>query len=254
MKLKNSGVGDRVDGERKLGESSLGVREYSSERQDDGRSCSARASEPRSRIRTDMDRIGGRLFKYRSYTAIPLFVVWLCVFWKEYEADAVIWTVGPLLVLCGSALRLWAVRHIGRSARTRGAKAKKLVTTGPYVVMRNPLYFGNMVIGFGACILSELMWMIPVFLVLFGFQYACIIAWEQSLLRKKFGPAYDEYISRVPAFFPGLSSIRYAFTRPALSIRASLHRERDTLVGIAFMLLAFLAKELADGTLIHTGV
>jgi hypothetical protein len=117
--------------------------------------------------------------------------------------------------------------------------------------MRNPLYFGNMMIGLGACILSELFWTIPIFVILFGFQYACIITWEQNLLRETFGRAYAEYVSRVPAFFPGLKSIRNGLTRPPLSIREALHREQDTLVGIVVMLLAFLARELADGTLIH---
>lgn len=200
-----------------------------------------------------MKRIGAWLFKYRSYTAIPLFLVMVFVFWKEYEANAVIWPVGTMLVLCGVAFRLWSVRHIGRSARTRSAKAKRLVTTGPYALTRNPLYLGNMMIGLGACVLSELLWMIPILIVLFAFQYACIIAWEQDLLRQKFGVAYDEYKSRVPAFFPQLSNLKLAVTRPIYSVREALHREKDSLIGVAIMFVVFLAKELVSASLIHPG-
>jgi len=198
-----------------------------------------------------MTRMGSWLFKYRSYTAIPLFIVLGCVFWKEYEVDIVIWPLGCFLVLAGSALRWWAVHYIGKCARTRGAKAKRLVSTGPYALMRNPLYFGNMLIGLGACVLSELLWMIPVFIVLFAIQYMCIIAWEQELLRQAFGRAYDDYVSRVPPFLPQLGNIKCALAaRPTLDTRQVARRERDTLIGLAMMLMVFLAKELADGTLI----
>ena len=200
-----------------------------------------------------MKRIGAWLFKYRSYTGVPVFVVLACVFWKQYDVDAVIWSVGTPLVLCGSAFRFWAVRHIGRSARTRNAKAKRLVTTGPYGLMRNPLYFGNMLIGLGACVLSELLWMIPIFLALFAFQYICIIAWEQDLLRQAFGSAYDEYARRVPAFLPNLSNLTLALTRPAVSVWEALHRERDSLITVAVLFLVFLVKELVDGMLIQAG-
>ena len=201
-----------------------------------------------------MKLIGAWLFKHRSYTAIPLFAVMACVFWKEYEMDAVIWSVGSVLVLCGVAFRFWAVRHIGRSARTRSAKAKRLVITGPYALMRNPLYFGNMMIGFGACVLSELLWMIPIFLGLFAFQYVCIISWEQDLLRQRFGRDYEEYVRRVPAFFPRLSNLTLALTRPAFTVWEALHREKDSLITVVVIFLVFLAKELLDGTLVRPGI
>jgi protein-S-isoprenylcysteine O-methyltransferase Ste14 len=199
-----------------------------------------------------MKRVGAWLFKYRSYTAVPLFAVMACVFWNEYEADAVIWSVGTVLVLCGAAFRFWAVRHIGRSARTRSAKAKRLVTTGPYAMTRNPLYFGNMLIGLGACVLSELLWIIPIFVALFSFQYVCIIAWEQDLLRQRFGQEYEQYAKRVPAFFPRLGNLT-TLGKPPVSVLEALRRERDSLIGVAVMFLVFLAKELVDGTLVRPG-
>jgi len=147
------------------------------------------------------------------------------------------------MVLCGSALRFWAVRHIGSQARTRRPKVDRLVTTGPYVLMRNPLYLGNLMIGLGACVLSELLWMIPVFLVLFVFHYGSIVAWEQDVLRQRFGVTYGEYLMHTPALIPRLSNFRYALAKPALNIREALHRERDTLIGVAIMLMAFFVKE-----------
>lgn len=198
-----------------------------------------------------MKRVGGWLFRHRSYTPIPLYVVMACVFWKEHEMDSLIWPVGLFLVVSGETLRLWAIRHIGRSARTRKAKAERLVTTGPYALARNPLYLANMMIGLGACVLSELLWIIPAFVVLFAFQYSCIIVWEQDLLRQRFGRAYDEYVSSVPLFVPRLHNLKAALSIPPFSVREAFRRERDTLFGHAIMLVIFLSKELVDGILIR---
>jgi len=100
----------------------------------------------RKRGETTMKLVGGWLFRHRSYTPISLYVMMVCVFWKEIEVDSLIWPAGLLLVVSGETLRLWAIRHIGKSARTRKAKAERLVTSGPYALTRNPLYLGNMMI------------------------------------------------------------------------------------------------------------
>lgn len=203
--------------------------------------------------RSVVSRIGAWLFKHRSYTGVPLFVAMACVFWNQYEHDSVTWSLGSVLLMSGLVARFWAVRHIGRSARTRSEKARQLVTAGPYALMRNPLYFGNMLIGLGACVLSRLLWMIPIFLVLFGLQYAFIIEWEQGLLREKFGRAYEDYAGRVPAFFPQLRNLKSALVTPAIGVREALFREKDTLIGAAVMVVVFGAKEVLDHMLFYSG-
>ena len=58
---------------------------------------------------------------------------------------------------------------------------------------------------------------------------------------------------RTPAPIPRLSNFRYALAKPALNMREALHRERDTVIGVAVMLIAFLAKEGVDLASTHTG-
>jgi protein-S-isoprenylcysteine O-methyltransferase Ste14 len=43
----------------------------------------------------------------------------------------------------GELIRLWGVHHIGAISRTRSQRLGPLVATGPFALIRNPLYVGN---------------------------------------------------------------------------------------------------------------
>ena len=97
------------------------------------------------------------------------------------------------MIVVGEAVRLWAASHIGPISRTRDAGVGRLVTSGPYRFIRNPLYLGNtlMAAGFGA--LSDpalgLAWA-----ALTAAFYVPIVRWEQAQLRAAHGelwPADD---------------------------------------------------------------
>jgi len=105
--------------------------------------------------------------------------------------------VGAGLALVGASLRLWAAGTL--------VKSERLTTGGPYVFMRNPLYFGSLLICLGYCAASGLWWSYPVFLGLFAVFYIPTILWEEEFLRNKFGEDYQEYARRVPRFFPRLT-------------------------------------------------
>ena len=49
----------------------------------------------------------------------------------------------------GELLRFWAVRHIGVISRTRSDRLGPLVETGPFALIRNPLYLGNIALWVG---------------------------------------------------------------------------------------------------------
>lgn len=110
------------------------------------------------------------------------------------------------LALSAAALAVAAVRTLGKqwSLTAQVVEAHALIITGPYAVVRHPIYtamFGLLLatgmtlsswqaLGIGAaCFIGGTLWRIRM---------------EERLLRQAFGAAYDRYAANVPAFLPWL--------------------------------------------------
>lgn len=105
------------------------------------------------------------------------------------------------VIVIGQLWRFWAAGTIGLY-RGENVKAQRLAITGAYALMRNPLYFGNFLIGLGWSIIAGLHAVI-IFLVCFYLLYVVvIIPHEEEFLREKFGLEYAAYCSRVKRFWP----------------------------------------------------
>ena len=112
-----------------------------------------------------------------------------------------------VLVVLGQLWRCWSAGYIGLY-RGENVKANKLATTGPYALMRNPLYFGNFVIGLGWSVMAGVKGMI-IFTVCFVILYAVIIIpHEEQFLSAKFGREYEDYCRRVKRFRPAKLALR----------------------------------------------
>jgi len=186
--------------------------------------------------------LGRFFFKNRDGIAAPLFILMLVLSLWKYENNLIIWTIGPALICAGEACRLWAMRHIGRSARTQKEKARKLVTTGPYAFSRNPLYIGNHLILFGFCVLSKLLWFIPVALgICFAF-YSFIIIYEEELLKQRFQEDYLKYKSETPRWI----SLSHILTISQPEWLEAVYRERKTIYGLIIGIIVFGLKQIAS--------
>jgi protein-S-isoprenylcysteine O-methyltransferase Ste14 len=76
-------------------------------------------------------------------------------------------------------------------------EADKLLTTGPFRYTRNPMYLGLALALLGACVLLGVLSPVlgvVIFVVVADRWY---IRFEERMLRKKFGPDFDEYCARV---------------------------------------------------------
>ena len=193
-------------------------------------------------------RWGEWLFKYRSYTPIPLYIFISFCFWWKCENDYIVWFCGLFFVACGESLRLWSLRYIGRFSRTRRKrKGMMLVIRGPYTLVRNPLYCGNLFILIGITILSKLLWLIPIAIILFSLQYYCIVLWEEEMLLKNFPQDAERYFRSVPRWLPKWHTMR-TYSRknmspyyPWLDI---FRREKSTLLGICIIATFMMVREL----------
>ncbi len=184
-------------------------------------------------------------FKQRSWLPVPIALVLLLVQVGKTDGDAPV-AIGMLIVAGGEIVRLWTVRHIGVISRTRSTRWGPLVVSGPYRLVRNPIYVGNWLIWTGFTTWSALLWMLPVAWVIFALQYAAIVQWEEQRLLAHFGQPYGEYLKAVPRWFPRQASeIGPATPVVPHAWSAVLFSERGTLGAIGLMaLLLTLSRAL----------
>lgn len=103
---------------------------------------------------------------------------------------------GFCLVLACVAGRLWSILYVG------GKKNEELVSTGPFSISQNPLYFFSTVgaVGIGLLFGSLLA---AAALGLASFLIFRVTARKEAeYLLGKFGPAYTAYINATPRFWP----------------------------------------------------
>jgi protein-S-isoprenylcysteine O-methyltransferase Ste14 len=101
---------------------------------------------------------------------------------------------GELLVLLGLAIRTWAAGTL--------AKCQSLIRTGPYALVRNPLYVGTFLMMFGFCTLVhdwQSIWFVigPI-----AAMYALVVRHEESRLARWFPHDWAAYVSSTPRFLP----------------------------------------------------
>ncbi|MDZ7266420.1 MAG: isoprenylcysteine carboxylmethyltransferase family protein [candidate division KSB1 bacterium] len=177
------------------------------------------------------------LFKYRSYTPIPLLLV---ILWLANPTPLSLIS-GFLIALTGESLRLWGVRHAGGATRTTGpvGAGAELITHGPFAHVRNPLYLGNFVLSLGLCVMANawMPWMLLVFVTAFAWQYRQIIALEEEHLQQRFGQVYTDYFNHVPRFLPRLTPFKKQQVE-VMPLRRALKIERNTLMSFAAVSLA----------------
>jgi len=148
-----------------------------------------------------MKSLGNFLFKYRSYTPLP-FVFLMILFMRP---DVISILAGLVLVLFGEFIRVWSVSYAGSETRTTsGVGGLNLVTQGPYAIIRNPLYFGNISIYVGIGIMSNAMFPFLTILafLFFTFQYYLIVFNEEDYLRVTYKESFDIYCKTVKRFLP----------------------------------------------------
>ncbi len=145
------------------------------------------------------------VFRQRGILAnLPLIFSLFCT--RGETCDPVLtWLLGLIFLLAGVAVRVWAQQHIHH----RLVKTLEFTYTGPYQLVRNPLYIGNTLIIVGATFFSGLLWLVPISLAWCAIFYSVIVHYEENGLAKHFGDPYVRYKARVPRWFPQIGPQRH---------------------------------------------
>lgn len=101
---------------------------------------------------------------------------------------------GAVLIAAGLAVRSWAAGIL--------RKSRELSTSGPYAMIRNPLYIGSFLVMGGFCTLIDDFENIFFVMGPVAGLYYLQVLHEERFLSRQFGSAWLEYAQQVPRFIP----------------------------------------------------
>lgn len=134
---------------------------------------------------------------------------WILLPWMISPSTRV-WmlALGSLLYFPGMLFVLWGRLALGKNyfasagLGTQLFADHQLITTGPFALMRHPMYFGLILAAFGS-LLIYVTWT-TLFFAVFAPFIVVRARNEEQALAEEFGERWQEYCKRVPAFFPQL--------------------------------------------------
>lgn len=150
----------------------------------------------------------------RTLQSIPLIAGGALIIVPDLTASA--WTpawqqlhaaqfAGFGILLAGLAFSVWARLHLGTnwSVSVTLKEDHELVRSGPYRLVRHPIYTGCLLALAGAVLIGA-EWRSVAGLLLVFASLAYKVRIEESWLTRYFGPAYTQYRQEVAALIPGL--------------------------------------------------
>jgi protein-S-isoprenylcysteine O-methyltransferase Ste14 len=111
--------------------------------------------------------------------------------------------VGVVIQIGGFVLAMWARRHLGRnwSAEVRIGEGHELVRTGPYSLLRHPIYTAMLAMFVGTAVSSS-QYHALLGVALLVVAYLRKTRLEENILRETFGTEWDAYRAETWALVP----------------------------------------------------
>ncbi len=135
--------------------------------------------------------------------------------------------IAALLCVANAALRTWGTAYLNPEVMTdKRVHTSRLVADGPYRHVRNPLYFGNILLAIGFGLMSSPVGFVILVAGMIAFEYRLILR-EEAALSATQGDSYRAYCAAVPRLLPAL--------RPKLPSAGTTPRWSDGFLGEAFM-------------------
>jgi protein-S-isoprenylcysteine O-methyltransferase Ste14 len=146
-----------------------------------------------------------------TLAAVPAFL-WLFIlgqfapwlFETSFLPDTLIVAVaGILITLCGAGFAIWARIHLGKNWSGQPAIRvnQKIVRTGPYSIVRHPIYTGLLIGVAGAAIATGSITALSVLAIIFV-VFILKSRMEEKFLREEFGEEYEQYRREVKGLIP----------------------------------------------------
>ena len=137
------------------------------------------------------------------------------------QPSVVSWRAGLVVALAGEAIRVWAAGHI--------EKSREITRSGPYRLVRHPLYVGSAFVGAGFAVAANNLVVAALTIAYLGLTLTAAVRAEEAHLDEKFSGAYASY----------RAGAMEAVSRPFSWSRARANREYQAVAGLAAV-FAFL--------------
>lgn len=124
--------------------------------------------------------------------------------------------IGFILLIFGCFGRIWASLYI------EGNKTKNLITNGPFMMVRNPLYFFSLMILIGFCFALKSLFLPIGLILIFIVFHVPTIANEERKLRDIHGELFDDYVRSTPRLIPNI----FKYKKPITSDRVNIKIKR----------------------------
>jgi protein-S-isoprenylcysteine O-methyltransferase Ste14 len=125
--------------------------------------------------------------------AVGLLLVAVCAYFAKPDIGTV--AIGLAMALVGQVFRIYAAGFI--------FKNKQLASSGPYALVRHPLYLGNFLILIGFTLATANLYVAIGVIVFFLIWYPAAIAYEDSKLENIFEEEWREWSKNIRAIIPG---------------------------------------------------
>jgi protein-S-isoprenylcysteine O-methyltransferase Ste14 len=103
--------------------------------------------------------------------------------------------LSQILVFAGSLITLWVMKENSFASRTvQVEEGQRVISTGPYRLVRHPMYFGAVLMLFFTPLALGSWWAVPGFLLVIPFIVLRLLNEEKMLLRDL--PGYSDYCLR----------------------------------------------------------
>jgi protein-S-isoprenylcysteine O-methyltransferase Ste14 len=124
---------------------------------------------------------------------------------RLWPASTAVGVACDCLVVAGTAFSIWARIVLGRnwSAEITFKQGHELIESGPYAIVRHPIYTGMLAMVIGTAVAYARPIGFALLLGLFG-AFWWKAREEEQVMSRHFPAAYAEYKSRVPAIIPFL--------------------------------------------------
>ncbi len=200
-------------------------------------------------------KIGNYLFKYRSFTPIPLIVIVFVFFKPEIIPgwNNLLTAAGFLVLFFGEIIRIISVGYSfsGTSGRENFLRADSLNVTGIYSVVRNPLYIGNLLIYTGLLTVYSNLYALLFFDSLLIIQYFFIIRAEENYLEMRYGDKFTKYKKSVCSIIPSFG--HYISPENKFSRLKVIMKENDSVFNalVIFGLIIMYKLYILFGRIVH---